>query len=217
MYGSVKRARRSHVVEAPVEDIHAAVVEVGRVETVTTRRRGDREALVDRAVGVRDRNHRGGRQDGGIPAEDLAVFGREDERRGCRLRAVLDDEARARVGHEARRSVRHVDRQRNLASVSAIQRADAGSVVGDPPGRRRQRREAPGVHEIRIDARRDSRLVRHQVRHQERVPVRCGGRGDQDGSHEDRGRRQCCGAQVLAPVEAGFPIPPPLLKPGFGP
>src|SRR5207248_10033960 len=37
-----ERARRAHLMEAPVEDVDAAVVEVGRVEEVAARSRGDR-------------------------------------------------------------------------------------------------------------------------------------------------------------------------------
>ena len=65
-------------VEATVEDVHPAVVEVGRVQRVLRRR--DREALVDRAhVRPVDRDHRVGERHGRAPAEDLALLGVEQE------------------------------------------------------------------------------------------------------------------------------------------
>ena len=80
----VERSRESRRVEVLVEDVDSRVVEVGGVQVVGAARAPDGQALVDRTgrrrpldgVGV---SHR---RDVGVPAENCALLGREDEPRG---------------------------------------------------------------------------------------------------------------------------------------
>ena len=112
-FGSLKPPAVDDGLERRVEDVDAAVVEVGRVQPVVR----DREALVDRAarraVGADD----GGRAvHGRRPAEDRAGLGREEEPRGAALAVLADDEVgRVAVEDGAGRPARHGDGQRCFA------------------------------------------------------------------------------------------------------
>src|SRR5205085_7476087 len=79
-----ERARHRDLVETTVEDVDAAVVEVGRVQEVPTADGPDREPLEDRALaGAVDGDHSLRWRDGRIPAEDLSLLGREEEISSC--------------------------------------------------------------------------------------------------------------------------------------
>ena len=78
------------LVKLPVEHIDRAEPEVARVQVVGPAEGSVRQPLVDRAHVARtisggrpvDGDHRGGRLDGRVPAEDGAVLGREQEPAG---------------------------------------------------------------------------------------------------------------------------------------
>src|SRR5207244_12677214 len=89
-----ERAGRVDGLEAAVEDVHATVVEVRRIEPVTR----DGQTLVDSARSGRGEEG-AGRGDGRAEAENRSVLGREEERCGRRGRSVRDHEARPRVRH----------------------------------------------------------------------------------------------------------------------
>src|SRR5439155_12115318 len=114
-----------HEVEVRVEDVDAAVVEVGRVEPVTCGRRREGEPLIDRADAGTV-----GEDDGLIPLDrkptaDLTALGVEDEpspdarrpedRAGGVRRALYDE--------------------RNDRPVGPIEGRQARAVIGGPPRR----------------------------------------------------------------------------------
>ena len=185
-----ERARLLHELPVAADDVDAAVVEVGRVEPVAC----GREALVDGAP-LRAVEARHGRARARRPALDRAGLGGEDELRGHHRRAVRDQELRAAVEDRAGRRARDLDderpvrRRRERRPGCVVERRGVGAVVGDPPGRRRTLRHAPGVDEVRIGDRRDARLIRDERRHRVRaaaaVLARAGGSaGGREGNRE---------------------------------
>src|SRR5436190_12901861 len=146
-----ERAVVADPVELPVPDVHAVVVEVGRVEPVSVLGSGDREALEDRALRGGDRPRLGRRRDVLTPGGDLSGLRRNDEVRRPRGAAAVDDElVRAVEDLAGGRAPGDRNRERELhdrgaGHVAGVKRGDVGAVVGHPGRRGRPERQTPGV------------------------------------------------------------------------
>ena len=177
--------RAPHAVEVAVEHVDRGVVEIGRVQEIALRGRGDREPLVDGTPtgGRHDRERLGGRarsRDLRVPAPNRAGLRREQEQGGAGVTAVADDEVAA-VEDGAGRRAADPDDERNDRAGAVVEGREVRPVIRDPPRPLRASHEAPRVHEVGIVLGGLARHVGHELGHAVACPGRCGaGRGEEE-------------------------------------
>src|SRR5208337_1991861 len=161
--------------EMGIEDVDGAVVEIRRVKALAIVGLGDRQALVDGACRrVVDRDDRTAGVDGGVPAGNRSVLGREEEKRGCGL-AVLGnvksgpgtvEHLSVRSGGSGlprRRRNRYGGEHCKRLSRAVLERCQACTIVRYPEWSVRGKRHAPRIDEIRIDVCRSRIAKRDQI------------------------------------------------------
>jgi len=149
--------------------VFTAIVKIGGVQAKVRAVAGEREALVDRAVGRRELDRRGR---SAVPRRDAAILGRPQEAGGRSGpaeqkivgRRIGRDAGRHALAGAARRRDDHRRRRRNRHAKPVVQRRGAGPVVRHPDGACRTHRDAPAIHEVGIGMRRHAGQIGDEIR-----------------------------------------------------
>src|ERR1700733_14687644 len=156
-----------HPLKRVVVDIYTALGEVGRIQITIAVDISAGQACIAGTIGGSDYRHGMGRRrrrfwrnaDGRIPADNGSINRREEESRGSTGRqqeiggAAVEDGAGWSTGRRLFVvGIRRGDGydQALLGSRAVVEGAEAGGVIGDPPGAAGAARQAPGIDQLRI-------------------------------------------------------------------